>query len=153
MRVTIFIACVLLASSVLAQTSELRKCALTEEYSAKLLNKQLKQMSPSMKGTSFETMLKQKLQDITSKCRLANPISTPIEKIDVSVKSSLGVSVRASNPMLGATEAQCAQWTQRVTLLQKLIQDPYQRTDRVLGEYAETLNKIKAECPEAPQKA
>ena len=47
---------------------------------------------------------------------------------------------------LAATPAQCTEWKKRVELLKKLIQDAYTRTDRVLGEYAETLNKIQREC-------
>ena len=47
---------------------------------------------------------------------------------------------------LGASTQECDQWRKRVELLKKLIQDPYTRTDRVLGEYAETLNRIKDQC-------
>ena len=47
---------------------------------------------------------------------------------------------------LAATPADCEMWNKRVELLKKLIQDPYTRTDRVLGEYAETLYRIQREC-------
>ena len=47
---------------------------------------------------------------------------------------------------LAATQADCDMWKKRVELLKKLIQDPYTRTDRVLGEYAETLYRIQREC-------
>ena len=63
---------------------------------------------------------------------------------DLITKKNRDAPLAASS--LGATPQECDQWIRRVELLKKLIQDPYQRTDRVLGEYAETLNRIEREC-------
>ena len=56
------------------------------------------------------------------------------------------IPVLGASKGLGATPAECKLWRERAEFLAKLIQNPSTRTDRVLGEHAETLNRISKQC-------
>ena len=139
MRVITLVFCALLISAAAAQ--QLPKSDCVER--AKELKTELKALV-----ANTEAPFAEKMALIGKVFGLAKDCILEFMDLNSSFKILSMVAEKPIEPIAvsAASTEQCAQWRFRVELLKKLIQDPYTRTDRVLGEYAETLNRIQREC-------
>ena len=127
MRVIALVLCAILISSAVAKFSVENVCP--ENF--KVISEELKKAIDNPK-----TLLEDKKAAIKKFFTL----------IASCAKEFINAKITVPKVTLAATPADCEMWNKRVELLKKLIQDPYTRTDRVLGEYAETLYRIQREC-------
>ena len=63
---------------------------------------------------------------------------------DLITKKNRDAPLAASS--LGATPQECDQWSEKIVQIEKLLSDPYTRTDRLLNEYVHLENLYQQEC-------